>query len=140
MSRHTNQKGFTIVELLIVIVVIAILAAISIVAYTGIQSRAKTSSGQQLASQVEKKAQAFYVINNAYPANYAGFAGTSEAALEGIPTGNLLIQGTITSSEGADGKTIAYQPCGTAPHTGARITYFNYSTNASVQKTVGTGC
>ena len=34
------QKGFTIVELLIVIVIIAILAAITIVAYNGIQGRA----------------------------------------------------------------------------------------------------
>lgn len=37
----TKQRGFTIVELLIVIVVIAILAAISIIAYNGIQSRAR---------------------------------------------------------------------------------------------------
>ena len=37
------KKGFTIVELLIVIVVIAILAAISVVAYNGIQDRAKQS-------------------------------------------------------------------------------------------------
>lgn len=38
-----KQTGFTIVELLIVIVVIAILAAISVVAYTGISDKAKTS-------------------------------------------------------------------------------------------------
>ena len=37
------KKGFTIVELLIVIVVIAILAAISIVAYNGIQNRSKVT-------------------------------------------------------------------------------------------------
>lgn len=37
------RRGFTIVELLIVIVVIAILAAISVVAYNGIQERSKVS-------------------------------------------------------------------------------------------------
>ena len=38
-----RNKGFTIVELLIVIVVIAILAAISVVAYNGVQQRAAVS-------------------------------------------------------------------------------------------------
>lgn len=40
-AKTTTSKGFTIVELLIVIVVIAILAAITIVAYNGIQQRAR---------------------------------------------------------------------------------------------------
>ena len=37
MGWQRNSKGFTIVELLIVIVVIAILAALTIVAFNGIQ-------------------------------------------------------------------------------------------------------
>jgi type IV pilus assembly protein PilA len=46
-SRHdSHPKGFTIVELLIVIVVIGILAAITIVAYNGISNRARNSSIQ----------------------------------------------------------------------------------------------
>ena len=39
-----ERRGFTIVELLIVIVVIAILAAITIVAYNGIQNQAKSAA------------------------------------------------------------------------------------------------
>ena len=42
--RTSNKPGFTIVELLIVIVVIGILAAITIMAFNGIQDRAKSSS------------------------------------------------------------------------------------------------
>jgi prepilin-type N-terminal cleavage/methylation domain-containing protein len=60
--------GFTIVELLIVIVVIAILATITIVAYNGIQNRAKESSVQSAASQVAKKVLAFAPLNtDMYP-------------------------------------------------------------------------
>lgn len=47
MGSHVTQKGFTIVELLIVVVVIAILAAITIVAYNGISNRAYDSSIQK---------------------------------------------------------------------------------------------
>lgn len=44
MQRGHRSTGFTIVELLIVIVVIAILAAITIVAYNGIQERAQSTA------------------------------------------------------------------------------------------------
>lgn len=50
-----QQKGFTIVELLIVVVVIAILAAITIVAYNGIQNRASDSVVQSDLDTLAKK-------------------------------------------------------------------------------------
>lgn len=52
-----NRKGFTIVELLIVIVVIAILAAISIVAYNGVQERATSSALRAEMSQLQRTIQ-----------------------------------------------------------------------------------
>lgn len=66
------RRGFTIVELLIVIVVIAILAAISIVAYNGIQDRARTTAAMSAAKQVSD-AVALYAVEHgdSYPANLA---------------------------------------------------------------------
>lgn len=54
-SDHQQRAGFTIVELLIVVIVIAILATITIVGFNGIQNRAKNSAAQNQASQVAKK-------------------------------------------------------------------------------------
>ncbi len=62
-SRQT-PLGFTIVELLIVIVVIAILAAISIVAYSGIQQRARTSAHAHAASQAEREIMTYALQTN----------------------------------------------------------------------------
>ena len=68
MTTQTKSRGFTIVELLIVIVVIAILAAITIAAYTGITNRANTSAAQSAATSLAKKAEVFNTENGAYPA------------------------------------------------------------------------
>lgn len=62
-----NKSGFTIVELLIVIVVIAILAAISIVAYNGIQQRSHNSSAQASARQAATLIATYHIENGSYP-------------------------------------------------------------------------
>ena len=66
-GRQTIDSGFTIVELLIVIVVIAILAAITIVAYNGIQARANDSAVQSNLRQISQQLSIFYVDNSQYP-------------------------------------------------------------------------
>lgn len=67
--RLVGGKGFTIVELLIVVVVIAILAAITIVAYTGIQNRARVANVQASIEQVSKKLLNYGIENSeSYPA------------------------------------------------------------------------
>jgi prepilin-type N-terminal cleavage/methylation domain-containing protein len=55
MGVVKNKQGFTIVELLIVVVVIAILAAITIVSYNGINNRAQVSAIASELNQNTKK-------------------------------------------------------------------------------------
>lgn len=62
-----SKSGFTIVELLIVIVVIAILAAISIVAYTGIQQRGRDSQRKSDLASIGKAIELYHADNGVYP-------------------------------------------------------------------------
>lgn len=61
-----RAKGFTIVELLIVIVVIAILAAITIVAYNGVQVRARNSARLQAADTIYKQLELYTVQTSSF--------------------------------------------------------------------------
>jgi prepilin-type N-terminal cleavage/methylation domain-containing protein len=67
-----RQGGFTIVELLIVIVVIGILAAITIVAYNGIQNKARATQYQSDAAAIDGKIEAYGAVNSSYPLTAAG--------------------------------------------------------------------
>jgi prepilin-type N-terminal cleavage/methylation domain-containing protein len=66
-----TKSGFTIVELLIVIVVIAILATITVVAYNGIQQRARASAAASALNQAAKKLAIYSLENSTYPPNLA---------------------------------------------------------------------
>lgn len=95
MEYSAPRQGFTIVELLIVIVVIGILAAITIVAFNGVQTRAKlVKVGQDLAS-VNKLVQAYYSLNGEYPvtAGSIGFGATVPA----LTDANCTSSGTRTA-------------------------------------------
>jgi len=67
IKRRAPQLGFTIVELLIVIVVIGILAAITIVAYNGIQARAENTKTINAMSQYMKGFNLYAADNGSYP-------------------------------------------------------------------------
>lgn len=60
-------RGFTIVELLIVIVVIAILASVTVVAYSGIQNRARFAAAAVDLRAIHYAMEEFRLDNNRYP-------------------------------------------------------------------------
>lgn len=67
VRTQTGRLGFTIVELLIVIVVIGILAAITIVAYNGIQARAENTKTVNSVTAYARAIRSYAAINNTYP-------------------------------------------------------------------------
>ena len=74
-TKTNRHRGFTIVELLIVIVVIAILASISIVAYNGIQQRARDTQRAQDMKTIAKALEMYYADNGRFPTSNCGTAG-----------------------------------------------------------------
>lgn len=70
-SKSGFSKGFTIVELLVVIVIIAILAAITIVAYNGAQGRARDDKRKTDIINITKALELYYSDNGTYPVTTA---------------------------------------------------------------------
>lgn len=68
LKNKRDQRGFTIIELLIVIVVIGILALLVITTYSGIQAKARDTKRQTDLQALQSKVEEFYATNNYYPA------------------------------------------------------------------------
>ena len=65
-SAMTRQRGFTLVELMIVVVIIAILAAIAIPAFGRYAYRAHRVDGQELLLRIANAQERYYAVNNHY--------------------------------------------------------------------------
>lgn len=102
MTNKVKQQGFTIVELLIVIVVIGILAALVITTFTGIQRRARDTERQTDIKALHSQLEAYYAQNGFYPAlaevNTTTLAGLDAGALTSPPNNNTAIDSAPTTN------------------------------------------
>ncbi len=129
-SMNTKKQGFTIVELLIVIVVLGILAAITIVAYNGVQAKAKYAREQSDMSAINEQILVYYATNGQYPSTggTGAWQGWSQAPnfIPGIvpaiasftpqmPTDPAAENSYLYTSTGTDYKLIRYSPIAGLP-------------------------
>lgn len=114
ISLKSKQSGFTIVELLIVIVVIGILATLVIVTFSGVQQKARDTKRETDAKALSSQLEVFYANNGSYPA-LAQLQDNAwiSANLKGLDLAGVVAPngtGTNTVSGVASTTTYAYVP------------------------------
>jgi len=116
------QQGFTLIELMIVVAIIGILAAIAIPAYNDYTVRAKVSEAINAMAAAKTAVGEFYVSNGSMPANItaAGFSGTINSKYvsaitytrNGISSATLTVAVTNTVLTGLAGQNVNLRASG----------------------------
>lgn len=118
--KNNKESGFTIVELLVVIVVIGVLAAITVVSYTGITAKSNAAANKSNAQSIMAAADAYFAENGVYPTIAQLSAGTNTVKVPTTVTTGLV--GTAATStnlvtyatNGSTGYCIEYWDSGAA--------------------------
>jgi type IV pilus assembly protein PilA len=143
-TAHKIQKGFTLIELMIVVAIIGILAAIAIPSYQNYTIRSQVTEGLSLGDGWKTAVTEYYAQHGSFPSGYttATSGSTGNIAVTGATTGkyvssvlvttggqigivygnqvNAKISGdTLTLSPGLSANNDVVWFCGTAPTTGA---------------------
>jgi type IV pilus assembly protein PilE len=121
----SGVKGFTLIELMIVVAIVAILAAIALPSYSDYVKRGKIPEATNALADLRVKAEQYFQDNPAH--SYVGFAGTTPC------TTTSLKNFTISCGAGAGVPTATTYTI-TATGTGA-MTGFGYTINQANAKT-----
>jgi type IV pilus assembly protein PilA len=101
MSRQRLVHGFTLIELMIVVAIIAILAAIAVPAYQNYLIRTQVSEGMSLAAGAETTVWDFVAINSRFPAGNVSAGLPSATSINGHYVSQVIVtNGLITASYG----------------------------------------
>jgi len=85
--RHEDEKGFTLIELMVVVLIIAILIAIAIPTFLGARQRANNRAAQSSLRNALTAAKTIFTDNNDYTAATASALSNVEPSLTFFATG-----------------------------------------------------
>lgn len=88
------QQGFTLIELMIVVAIIGILAAVAIPAYQDYTKRANVTEGLSLAASAKVGVTEFYNSNGKYPPSNASAGLATAAVIKGNAVQSVGLVGT----------------------------------------------
>jgi type IV pilus assembly protein PilA len=92
-----KQQGFTLIELMIVVAIIGILAAIAIPAYQDYTIRAQVSEGLNLAGGAKTAIAEFTMDSGSFPTNNLQAGVSPQADINGKYTTSVAVTGTATT-------------------------------------------
>jgi type IV pilus assembly protein PilA len=116
MNTHKNTKGFTLVEIMIVVVIIGLLAAMAIPAFQKVRQSSQDKAVLNNARQLSAAADQYFLENGVSTVDSTNLVGSSNyvkvvntVAAETYPTS--FTQGiTITITGVAGARTVTYAP------------------------------